>query len=134
MIPVYQTKFGGSDDPEEDQGNCMQACIASILEIPLGEAPDFTGKIVNGEWYTYLISWLAERNLGLMFTKIKEGAPPGIHMVGAESTNLPDPDDGHMMVVQDGKVIHNPHPDNKGEGKFLEFWTFVPLDASKVVG
>ncbi|MCH6575571.1 MAG: hypothetical protein IH795_10285, partial [Bacteroidetes bacterium] len=40
VIPVNQTKFGGSDAPIEEQGDCFRACLASILELALDEVFD----------------------------------------------------------------------------------------------
>lgn len=40
MKPVNQTRFGAN-------GNCLAACIASILEVPI-ELVDFTGT--EGDW------------------------------------------------------------------------------------
>lgn len=108
MKPVYQTRFGGADAPEEQQGNCMQAALASAFELELDEAPDFTGHIVNGKWYEILQSWLAERNMVLIPMGVGGGHPPGIHLMACKSTTLPNPDDGHVVVIQDGNVIHNP--------------------------
>jgi hypothetical protein len=54
MKPVKQDKFGPR------VGNCFEACIASILEIPLHEVPDFGGDDV---FEANLARFLAKRNL-----------------------------------------------------------------------
>jgi len=92
MKPVYQTRFGGSAAPEEEQGNCMQAALASIFEIALEDAPDFTGEIVNGRWHLYLDRWLAVRNLELVV--VAAGTPPveAHYIQCVNSTTLPDGD------------------------------------------
>ena len=38
MKPVDQTRTG------VPYGNCMEACFASLLEVPLLEVPDLGGK------------------------------------------------------------------------------------------
>lgn len=56
MKEVFQTKFG------LNQGNCLSACIASILEVSIEDVPDFptTG------WFDVLINYCLANNLTLM--------------------------------------------------------------------
>ncbi len=129
MIPVYQTKFGGSEAPEEDQGNCMAACLASIFELFLEDVPDFAGEITNGQWYVHLQRWLATMNL--MMVTIPIDRIPAIEadfMVSCKSTTLPNPDDGHMVVASNGRVVHNPRADATSIGAVIDIWLLVPLD------
>lgn len=42
MIPVFQTRT-----TREEAGNCFEACIASILEVPLNEVPDFGAMVLE---------------------------------------------------------------------------------------
>lgn len=119
MIPVYQTKFKGSDAPKSEQGNCFQACIASILEIPLEEA--FDDKLCEEhEWFDNFNEWLEDFNLACILIPVgksesgKEYAPGttylGYHIMRFDSINLAHPDDGHVCVSLDGTVVHNPVP------------------------
>ena len=132
MKPVFQTKFGGSDHDEEEQGNCIQACLASIFEIELEEAPDFTGEIKNGKWWDHMQEWLAKRNLAVMGIDICSPPPPGIGIMSCKSIKLKDPEDGHVVVVKDGKIIHNPTEDATEVGEKRDYWMFVSLDPAKV--
>lgn len=55
MKPVYQDKY-----PVEGKlgnGNCLSACVASILEVPLDEVPHFTAE-GNKDWLTELNFYL----------------------------------------------------------------------------
>ena len=54
MKPVDQTRFGSPD------GNCFAACVASLLEIPLEEAPNLMNL---DEWYRAFEVWLRPRGL-----------------------------------------------------------------------
>ena len=136
MIPVFQTKFGGSDEPEEDQGDCMRACLASIFEIPLVEAPDFAGRIRGGGWFFQLQKWLGERNLAvLMLPSPAKDVPLGYAMAAVESETL-KPGDGHMIVVSSGQLAHDPNPNAKrhpDEYDVKEYWAFTVRDSSKAV-
>ncbi len=130
MKKVYQTRFGGADSPECEQGNCMQACFASLFEIELNEAPDFTGGIVNGKWFLILERWLEKRNLELSFINVKGTIPPmkGYYIQTAKSTTLANPDDGHVVIFQNGKLVHNPHPEATSVGELEEAYMLTPID------
>jgi hypothetical protein len=60
MKPIYQTRFGGSEAPGEEQGNCFAACLASVFECALEDVPDFAGTIVDGRWFGIITEWLWE--------------------------------------------------------------------------
>ena len=137
MRPIYQTKFGGSDKPEAEQGDCMRACIASIFEIGLEDAPDFAGSINGGGWFFRLQQWLHQRNLSLLMLPAKPfDVPAGYCMAAVKSLILPNPDDGHMVVLKDGLLAHDPNLANAGrmpdEYVVTEYWAFTCLDPSTV--
>lgn len=50
MKPVFQTQFG-------EDGNCLAACIASLLEIPIERVPLIANK-KHGDWNATLQSIL----------------------------------------------------------------------------
>lgn len=45
MIPVYQTRHSA-----QAFGNCFEACLASILELPLGAVPDRAAHLDHDRW------------------------------------------------------------------------------------
>lgn len=45
MIPVFQTRYA-----VETFGNCLEACIASILEVPLSVIPDRAAQVDLDAW------------------------------------------------------------------------------------
>src|SRR3990167_3048324 len=134
--PVMQTKFGGSDAPESEQGNCIAACLASIFECSLEDVPDFTGSIVAGGWFFHLQKWLAECNLSLLMLPAKPiDVPAGYAMAAVKSLTLPNPDDGHMVVVNNGMLAHDPNPKNTGKSpddyEVMEYWAFTCRDPAR---
>ncbi len=102
MKPVDQTIYGWPN------GNCLSACVASILEMPT-EAVPLSG---NGEdWWPRLLGWLVDR--GLSATKIEGRSPPrGYAIAFGPSPRLPG--QGHTCVAYDGAVVHDPHPSRAG--------------------
>lgn len=116
MIPIKQTRFGGSKDKPEEQGNCFQAALASIFEIPLEEAFDATTPELTDEtWFAAFKEWLRPRGLSCIFLDLRDVEPgvqaywwclDGIHL--GEVDSVVHEGDGHMVVVQNGEVVHNP--------------------------
>lgn len=63
MKPVDQTKFAG----EGAGGNCVQASLASILNLPLSDVPHFLEVADRpAEWELAFMDWLEERGVGLI--------------------------------------------------------------------
>lgn len=108
MKPVMQDRFG------YPAGNCWEAAIASVLEIPLEEVPD--GRRDGGDrldWYA-MSRWLAETHgfalLWMDFPRLCGGhaAPRGsFHYIldGVAKNGL-----YHSVVARSGRVVHNPNP------------------------
>ncbi len=119
MQAVYQTRRGVG-------GNCLQAALASLLELPLDGVPDFMA-LPDGPrtWPVTLGAWLNERGL--------EGVPVAPH--GALRDVLDhmaehycaEPyllcgrvgEHGHVVVAAGGHVIHDPDPPGSFGATFL---------------
>lgn len=108
-----QTKFG-------PHGNCLMACIASILEVPMD--PDFE---MGDNWWQRC--WDFSESLGQRIACISataEGIAPSGYTIATG--------DGprgylHCVVVQDGRIVHDPHPAGGGIANVRDFIYFVPL-------
>ena len=102
MKPVTQTRIG-------NDGNCLAACMASILEIPLYQVPEFT----EDGWLEELNDFLANHNL-----QYKRRPVEGTRPVGWSTIERISPRGGlHACVARDGKLVHDPHPqDGTGRG------------------
>jgi hypothetical protein len=108
MKPIHQTTFG------QDNGNCFSACIASILEVPLGTVPNFC-KDSTGNWRENTNIWLAQFGLAYI----------DIHLAGDLRDNLVDywgyhviAGKGprgvqHAIVGYKGVPYFDPHPSGK---------------------
>ncbi len=99
MIRVDQTKFG------DRHGNCFTACIASILEMPITEVPNFCAEFEDWEAATQL--WLGDLDLRLEHISPGDMPPAGRHYVvsGMGPRGL-----RHSCVGLDGAIVHDPHP------------------------
>jgi hypothetical protein len=141
MHRVFQTKYGGSGAPKEQRGNCIAACLASIFELPLDAVPDFAESLPKGEWLQELDLWLGTRGLYPILIDLSKSntdyRPSGYHLTSTNSPRLEkdNPQDGHMVVGLNGRIVHNPNKyDKRGpdEFKVLDFILFGVLDVSAV--
>lgn len=109
MIPVQQTRVGSD-------GNCWPSCIASILEIPLAEIPEFSRE--PEQWLVDVQEWLA--GLGLYYVQVKPNDPAlraAFRSGGTVWTVMEgmSPRGGqHACVALNGKIYFDPHPPHTG--------------------
>jgi hypothetical protein len=120
MIPVDQTTFG------MPHGNCLSACVASLLHLPITQVPAFCDK-PDIDWWKRLLEWLHERGwYGLMLNPPAGGKPPrGYHIRSGKS---PRGDFLHSVVARGDEIVHDPHPSRAGLESFEDFIVLVPLD------
>lgn len=113
MIPIKQTQFVAKQTGDEKiTGNCMAACIASILELPLESVPNFAAY---EDWFKRLNTWLKDRNLFYIefaFNAEDEWLTQnaGYHVMVGTSPR----DSDHAVVGYQGKIVHDPHPSDAG--------------------
>lgn len=121
MKPIDQTRT----DPSE--GNCLAACVASLLHLDSEDLPTFPD---TPAWWDEFIAWL--RPFGFYAARWGPGAsedviPPGYAIASGESprylTLL------HAVVYLDGKLAHDPHPDRAGIAGDVHDWiVLIPFD------
>lgn len=104
MKPVTQSRVG-------ENGRCFPACLASILEIPEKQVPDFPKS--DDEFYAAVDRFLDPYNLQYRQVPITDATPMGWHTIEGIS-----PRGGqHAIVGFNGKPVHDPHPqDGTGRG------------------
>lgn len=121
MKPIDQTK--NLDDGQ--RGNCLAACLASVLELGLGQVPEFE-ELPPGEWKVELPKWAA--SIGVAITRRQAGEfNPSEHYIAVGYSprgNL------HATVALDGKVVHCPAPTKCSIEAINYIFTVTPLSAS----
>jgi len=130
MKAVTQTWLGGVDAPKDGNGNCFQACVASILEIPL-EGSFNHGIFSDMEWFAIFNEWLKQYGLGCIFVECSEESPLsstplcGIHIAEMQPKN-----GGlrHAVVIDGDKIIHDPFPSPRDGYHCCGIYFFVPLN------
>jgi hypothetical protein len=128
MKPVKQTILS---DPENNiYGNCLRACLASILEVEIDSIPAFEKKygLESHEWYTDFQNYLDSQNLkdkGCKYEPTEEQlinytGIDGYYIVGGKS---PRPiKNGHAVIYYKGNMVHDPHPSNDGLVQIWFIW------------
>jgi hypothetical protein len=119
MTPVDQLVM---HDPDNGRfGDCMRACIASLLDLPAEEVPHFLfDNCENDVFNKRLNDFLALHDLCYMaflpwdLQEHINGSGIGgevYHIINGPSVRGPW---WYAVVGCNGKVVHDPHPDRAG--------------------
>ena len=126
MQPVYQTTFGGEGAPLNEKGNCFSACLATLLELPLEEVPNFHVLMVERDrgWSEVVTEWLAEHGLWVFGALWNEGWNEeaerlkwGPYLLTGQS---PRGFWRHTVVAEEGGIVHDPAGAQFPDGPRLE--------------
>lgn len=105
MSQVTQTIL---HDPDNGAiGNCMQAAIASLLDLPLDDVPHFAA-IEGDEWWSEFLTWA--RDLGYEVFVIDGDFPPIPLLLHGKSPRGVS----HLVVGIGSTVVWDPHPSRDG--------------------
>lgn len=122
MTPVKQTVLYSKD--AIGNGNCMAACLASILGLPLWMVPPFEQMFGREDWNARVNEWLAQF-FGLQMVRGGESdAQPGEFYL---ANGLSPRGVYHSTVYQDGKLVHDPHFSDAGIANVEWVWRLVPV-------
>lgn len=121
MKPVDQSTFGVPG------GNCLSACIASLLELPIADVPYFFDPEEGSHerlqawlkakgFFAHTVGWSAEWQAELT-------SAAGYHIVCGKSARGP-----HAVVGHGGEIVHDPHPSRGGLISKDSICFLVPLD------
>jgi hypothetical protein len=124
--PVKQTKIY---EGPGTCGNCLTACVSSLLEIPIEQIPNFVED--REDWQTYLNEFLEPYNMVYVEVPVSaiENQDLGYHLIcgfTVRSDVVP-----HAVVAFNRKYYHDPHPSNAGLKNFQSYGIFCVLDPSK---
>lgn len=118
MKPVYQTKFGESD------GNCFQAAVASLFDLPLDDVPDFMER--RSLWWDRFCEWSrVHYDLEPLCIEIRKDywfTPAGLYLLSGKS---PRGNYQHQCIALNGEIVHDPHPSGDGLADAQEIILFT---------
>jgi hypothetical protein len=114
-------------DMNHPEGNCLQAAVASVLDLRLDQVPDFA-KDANKQWAQDLVAWANSKGYGVC--RFSTGYPTpklhGVWVVGIGHARRGGVlhDDNHAIVcfatthgdTMELSYEHDPHP----SGAFVE--------------
>jgi hypothetical protein len=95
-------------------GNCLEACLASILHLKLDQVPSFS----KNSWHKECNEWLQLFGLGLITVNVcKKGMKILFetfkgYVIGVGTRKGSNGVD-HAVILYEGKIIHDPMPKNK---------------------
>jgi hypothetical protein len=107
-------------------GNCFQACVASLLEVPIDHIPNFS-ECSAESWAEEACHWAARHGIELLDFK-REAAGESVSWFGAGyyigSGPSPRGDWNHSCVYKGSNMVHDPFPGGGGI-KALEWVTIL---------
>jgi hypothetical protein len=132
VIPVFQTMTVANDG----EGNCFNACIASVLELPLRDVAPIHPK--TPDYWESWETWFAARGLELDY--VSASTPPKGWSIARGLGHRIYPDDHkragqpimHATVAFNGEVLHDPFPGGKGLKEIEGYWAILPVEKEAV--
>lgn len=119
---ITQTEFYDPDNPAS--GNCVEASIATILDISLQSIPKLIPP--NCDVITFwdnVDDFLMTVGMRLKLWHSKD-YPPGRYLVSGPSVR----GCSHMVVYEDGQLLWDPHPSRAGVLEVRYIHTLEPLN------
>jgi hypothetical protein len=135
---LSQTKAGGGHLPPEERGDCVPACVASILGLPITAIANCHGEA----WFDRLDAECAKHGYCLAVLDVKLEPPSCYWIATLPSLNLPADPDGkpawHSVVARGYDLVHDPSLARRYDAeawalawerdKIAEGWVLVPRD------
>lgn len=118
MKRVTQTAFGRPD------GNCFEACLASILELDLESIPRYTGE----DWLERFNRWL-RWHFSLQLITIGHYAPRFTYSIANGPNMRGRP---HSVVMRGDQMVHDPNPDKGGLSAIDHVMVFVASNPARM--
>jgi hypothetical protein len=125
FAPVMQTRFYDPEAPPgEQRGNCLSAVVASLMHLPIEAVPNFVQEHVDtdGEKDWWQSCWRFIHEQGYHAVLLRDETQPNSpfplpkpgepYLVSGISPR--NPEVHHIVIYQDGRMLHDPHPDGTG--------------------
>jgi hypothetical protein len=117
MIPVTQTRLHikDRDGNVTQKGNCFQAAVASIMDLPLDEVPNFI-EYSDDEWFEKFIGFLDTRGYEYAWHYVNDGREIKGYSIGSGISPRATKDCRitHAVICLDGEMVFDVHPSRDG--------------------
>lgn len=110
-------------------GNCTEAAVATLLGLRLDEVPEFPRENPAVHWDA-IDAFFASRGLELVSMAPDDTLFGGLHLASGLSARGVH----HMVVMQNGAVVHDPHPSRAGLLDVRRVYIVVPRDPRVLAG
>lgn len=118
---ILQTEF--ADSQSGIIGNCLQAAVASLLNMRLEDVPHFY-EISPDAPSAALGAFLHSRGYYLIALSDTPFRPLGLYLGGGPAVRGVH----HVVVMQGETMVHDPHPSNAGLIEMTDVLLIVPVD------
>ena len=115
MKPVTQTILHG--DPDGRPGNCLQAAIASLLELPLHVVPHF---VLHDDWLERMAAFCTIHGYEL------SSQAPDEYCAYGMAWGLSERGVRHAVCWVDGRLAFDPHTSRTGLRSVTELIALTP--------
>ena len=124
MRPITQTQFDTGEGGR--WGNCLQAAVASALELDLDQVPHFVHDHHHHgrNWWVAVLDFLDRHGMRLVDADPEH--PPAGELCLAVGTSPRGPGIRHAVLLRDGELAHDPHPSGDGLVDVQSAWSLLP--------
>jgi len=123
MTPVKQTIE--SNKQLKIKGNCLQACVASLLDLPLEQVPHFV-SFSDDEWVNIFLDFIYAKGYicegyapfsEINNESLKSGVDDFFIVTGQSPRGIK-----HAVIYKKDQMFHDPHISNSGLIKLEGFY------------
>ena len=118
--PSPQQEAQGHEGYKQATGssNCMQCCVGYMLGLPIEKVPHFAN---GGGWDQFIDFAKSQGHAAVML--------PGAQALEADylASGKTNRGTSHMVVMNDGKLVFDPHPSNAGLSTVQCVWVLAKL-------
>lgn len=129
MTPVTQTIV--ANQIPGVRGNCIQACVASVLDLPIEKVPHFGMIEDNKARFGAMDAFLNKHGYRLVgFAPASEINNPQLTkgMNGyVIASGISPRNRAHVVIYKNGKLVHDVHPARKGLVQLNGFYVIEPI-------
>lgn len=134
MSGVDQTIFVGDS---KRKGNCVAACVATVLDLPLdkvphfiefgiayGDSEDVKDVSAGNNWWAMLLGFMAGHGYWPVELESVTSAEADetLFVAGKSPRGVT-----HQVLYRNGRLWHDPHPSRDGVLDVMEVLAFRPL-------
>lgn len=133
MTPQKQTIF--SDEKKGTVGNCLSACVASLLDMQVEDIPHFSWHM--SDWFRILYMFLEDRGYSVKMMPTKTTYQWKEHVKGLDGYLIVGGGsprgikNGHAVIYKNGQPFFDPHPDNTFLTKEDDIYVIEKIEQNK---